>query len=135
MIDDETRIAILVEAHRLIEQASHQAVENIRRGAHLSYPPGEHTKEAGLTSAEVQDLVALNLSPGCSSALQKIITNAMGEFLFNWLCVVDGVGDPRGWTGSTWLGVDLSLPDKERDRPMLHDDSFESYWRLREPAR
>lgn len=127
MIDDTTRKALLVEAHRLIEAATADALKAIERTPKLTYPPAG-PEDAGLNVDEQQAVLALDLSPEAKSGIRKIVSNAVAGALFGLFCVVDGVGDPRGWQGGTWLGVDLTEPEKGRDRPMLHDEFYEVYW-------
>jgi hypothetical protein len=127
MIDDTIREALLVEAHRLIEAAADDMLKSIERTTKLTYPPAG-PEGAGLSLEEQQAVLALDLSPVAKSGMRKIVSNAIADAFFGLFCVVDGVGDPRNWQGGTWLGVDLTQPEKGRDRPMLHDEFYETYW-------
>ena len=129
MLRDEERLALFVEVHRAVAEASTRAagtvgVPNLR--ADLAYPPGTQ-----LSEGELAALRGINLTPDARSALQKVIADACSAAFFRMFTVMDGVGDPEDWSGEVWQGVSLG-PKPEHDEPMLHDEFFESYWQYKE---
>ena len=127
MIDDTAKKALLLEAHRLIEAATADALNSIEGTTKLTYPPAG-PDGGGLSSDEQQAILALNLSVAAKGAIRKIVSNAIADAFAGLFCVIDGVGDPHDWQGSTWQGVELAQSEKGRDRPMLHDEFYETYW-------
>lgn len=125
MLDQKTREALFVDAHSNIRSAV-DGVAAVLRGAkpRLAYPPG-----ISLTDGEIRALAKLNLAPEAVDGLRKVVADACAGPLFNLFCVVDAVGDPAGWEGPEWLGVDLCPRHDDEDRPMLHDEFFEAFAR------
>jgi len=117
--------ALLVEAHRAIEEAATQAAEviaGVRAVPDLAYPPN-----GGLTEAEASLVNAGMRGAEAVAALRKIVADAAAAPLFRLLTLIDGVADPEDWKGN-WLPLDLRDAPEETDQPMLHDALFESYW-------
>jgi hypothetical protein len=99
------------------------AIGELRRGTTLSYPPNE---EGRLTDEELAALARLRLEPAARSALRKIVRDAASSPLFQLFCLLDAVGAPELTSVTPWLAVNLA-PAKG-DRPMMHDEFFDSYW-------
>jgi hypothetical protein len=145
MSDDELRAPVLREAHRLIDGAANAAIARIRRigdgfadsdTVGLTYPPGDGTSDNHLlTDEERKALVAVARSEVAVGAFRKLLRDAGASALFHFLCLLDGVGDPQGWEGDVWLGVDLVAPQEDAHREMLHDEFYERYWEYINPKR
>jgi hypothetical protein len=152
----DIREALLLEVHRAIETASKEAVLKVGRlvrfpalsdvdsplersvaavGASLVlYPPMDSTG-AQLSSAETAAIAAMSLSPEERSGLEKLVADAAAAAFFRFFCLLDGVADPEVHHVDNWSGAVLAAAPGDEDRPMLHDELFESYWRYREASR
>lgn len=65
----------------------------------------------------------------CAASIQsQVIAAAAASSFFHFLSLVDGVADPQVIEFDEWLGLELIQPTDDSDRPMLHDDFYESYW-------
>ena len=147
---------LLLEVHRAIEVAAKHAITKIGRpvsppalpdtasgleqsnaGVRASlaaYPPVD-SSGAQLSSAETAAIVAMSLSPDARSGLEKLVADAVAAAFFRFFCLLDGVADPDVREVSDWFGAVLAAPTEDEDRPMLHDELFDSYWRYREARR
>ncbi len=129
-MDDSTREALLVEAHRLIRKAARDAVARLRPGEELklTYPP-----EDVLSRAQSASLTKLRFSEEALAGLEHLVADACAASIHDLFCLLDGVADPEVTEVDEWLGLELVEPDDdEDDRAMLHDNFFESYWRYKE---
>jgi hypothetical protein len=71
----------------------------------LTYPP----ERRPFTRAEEDALRKLKLTRVDKSALRKFIAEACASTMFNFLCVMDAVGDPGvAVKGKRWLGASFS---------------------------
>ena len=116
----------MVECHRQIVESAKSLVTRLREHRlqdGITYPPN-----GSLSSAERAALSELSLSDAAASGLTKMLADASATAVFQWLCVVDAVGDPEGHPYECWLGANLAEPDEEIDTPMLHDEFFDSWW-------
>jgi hypothetical protein len=113
------------EVHRSIEDSARSLVDSVgpasRGVVELAYPPG-----ANLTAAEAAALRALALDEVARTALGKLAASVCGMPIFDLLALFDGAADPAATEGEFWPGVEL-IAGGEEDRPMLHDEFFESY--------
>jgi hypothetical protein len=125
MIDDDTRTALLVDVHRLIDKACTEAIEGLDKQTELAYPPGG-PGTTRLNTGEQQALSVLSVTQ--KTALRKVMADAIASAFFGFFTVLDGVGDPHEWKGSTWVGLDLDPAKGAAYRPMLHDEFYETYW-------
>lgn len=122
---DRLRGALLVEAHRVIEEVATSVAANLRAGRAeaASYPPN-----GGLTDTEREALSRLKLEGDSESALRKIVADAAAAVLFQIFCVVDGVADPESFRQG-WPGLRIRQADEsDAYDPFWHDDFLESYW-------
>lgn len=87
----------------------------------MAYPPG-----AKLSAAEAAALRAIALDGVARAALGKLATSVCSMPIFDLLALFDGAADPAATEGDFWPGVEL-IAGGEEDRPMLHDEFFESY--------
>lgn len=137
MKDEQVAHALLLEAHRCVDDAADEAVEKIglqrRRPvptegdidpeALLVYPPNN-----ALTPDEERALRAMSLSPVERSALRKLVADGCAAAFFHFFNLLDATGapevkPPRG----EWLGAWLVAPKDDGDREMLHDGFYETY--------
>ena len=147
---------LLLEVHRAIEAAAKEAISKLGRPVRspatsddasplersirafqaslVTYPPMD-SNGAQLSPAETDALVHLALSPEARSALEKLFADAAAAAFFRFFCLLDGVGDPEVQRVDNWHGAILTSPPGDEDRPMLHDELFDSYWRYREISR
>jgi hypothetical protein len=147
---------LLLEVHRAIETAAKEAVSKIGRpvsssalsdaaspleqsiaavrASLVAYPPMDSTG-AQLSSAETAAIVGMSLSSEARSGLEKLVADAAAAAFFRFFCVLDGVADPAVREVEDWFGAVLAAPPNDEDRPMLHDELFDSYWRYREASR
>ncbi len=124
MVNERTRLALLLEVHLAIAEAASSVLDRIGNSTvrvDLAYPPN-----AKVSDAEQTALQNLSLDPEARSALRKVVADACSGAFFRTFAVIDGVGDPADWSGGTWLGVSLA-PKAEDDEAMLHDEFFDSY--------
>ena len=138
MIDENTRIAILVEAHAAIKNSATAAVTALGipdEEFAVRYPPNE-----SLTSAERDALRNLRLSDEARSGLLKVIRDCSSQAFFHFFSIMDGVTDPpqflneRKIFDKVWVGVALK-PKGEEHEEMLHDAFYETYWDFKPPGR
>ena len=109
-ISDERRQIVLTELHRGIVKAALNGAQSISSGAaDISYPPN-----GSLTQAEIEALAQLSVGDEARAAITKVIANSISSAVFNWLCILDAVGDPESGNDEPWLGVSLGEPDEER---------------------
>ncbi|MFH2009256.1 MAG: hypothetical protein ABI333_21885 [bacterium] len=124
------RKTLLLEMHRIVDEAAEQTVEGLGSdfdASSIVYPP-----KPVLDDAEVSAIRALPLSRETRTALRAIVANACSSAFFQLLCLVDGVGDPEVQEIEEWYGARL-MPvepddDSEDAEMMWHDELFESYW-------
>lgn len=129
---------LLLEVHRLIEVAAKEAVTKLGSGPRRSrdeplvtYPPTDAATPL-LSAAEVDALNSLTLSAEARSGLERVVADAAASAFFSFFCLLDGAADPEVQDAGEWLGAELHAPSDDDDRPMLHDEFLESYWRYRE---
>jgi hypothetical protein len=126
MPTEAQREALLVEAHRAIEEAATRAAEmiaGVRPLEELAYPPN-----GGLTGAEESALSDGATGPDAVAPLRKIIADAAAAPLFKVFALIDGVADPEDWDGD-WLPMQLSeIEEGDVEPEMLHDAFFDAYW-------
>jgi hypothetical protein len=147
---------LLLEVHLAIETAAKEAISKLGspdrspptsddasplersvrafQASLVAYPPMD-LNGAQLSAAETDALVRLALSPEARSALEKLFADAAAAAFFRFFCLLDGVGDPKVRHVDDWRGAVLTAPPDDRDRPMLHDELFDSYRRYREISR
>jgi len=147
---------LLLEVHRAIETAAKEAVLKIGRpvsspvvsdvasplersvaagrASLVLYPPMDSTG-APVSSAETAAIAAMSLSREERSGLEKLVADAAAAAFFRFFCLLDGVADPEVHQVDDWSGAVLAAPPGDEDRPMLHDELFESYWRYRVASR
>ena len=101
------------------------------RASLVTYPPMDSTG-AQLSSAETAAIVGMSLSTEARSGLEKLVADAAAAAFFRFFCLLDGVADPEVREVDDWFGAVLTAPPNDEDRPMLHDELFDSYWRYRE---
>jgi hypothetical protein len=123
-ISGERRRVVLTELHRVIVEAALNGSQSISVGApDISYPPN-----GSLTQAELEALAQLSVGDEARTAITKVIADSISSVVFDWLCILDGVGDPESGNDEPWLGVSLAEPDEDLDEPMLHDEFFDTWW-------
>jgi hypothetical protein len=147
---------LLLEVHRAIETAAKEAVRKIGRpvgspalsdgatplersvaavrASLVVYPPMDSTGDQ-LSSAETAAIVGMSVSSEARSGLEKLVADAAAAAFFRFFCLLDGVADPEVREVDDWFGAVLAAPPDDEDRPMLHDELFDSYWRYRETSR
>jgi len=147
---------LLLEVHRAIETAAKEAVAKIgrpvsssalsdaasplersvaaARASLVGYPPTS-SPGAQLSSAETAAIVGMSLSSEARSGLEKLVADAAAAAFFRFFCILDGVADPEVREVDDWFGAVLAAPLDDGDRPMLHDELYDSYWRYREASR
>jgi hypothetical protein len=139
MLNDEIRVTLLREAHRLIDEAAESAIGRLTGIAggkvdfetrSLAYPPSDGKGDAHLLSeTEAAAIARFGESELTLRGLRKLIRDAASAPLFHFFCLLDGIGDPECLEGDNlWLGADLVAPRDGEARAMLHDDFFECYW-------
>lgn len=94
----------------------------------VTYPPSDGT--AQLSPDEHAALAELDLGPAARAGIRKLVADAAASAVFQFLCVLDGVGEPEVAAVDNWLGASIQPPGDE-EAEMLHDAFFESYWRYR----
>ncbi len=124
----ENRRALLLEAHRFIEQTAEIFAKSLVDGKLvnapnqvIAYPPNN-----GFAPDELEALQMLVNVPHIESVMRKLLAAAADQSVHDMLCIIDGVRDPnsRGWSG-------VSLLDKESEDSggaFLHDAFFDCYW-------
>ena len=114
------------DIHRSLREASEVLANSVgqpQSKLDLAYPPG-----AELSSAEAKALQDLPLSGIARKGRCICLPRAS----------IPSLRPARRGCGSdccqreVWSGVDL-VPASEEDRPMLHDEFFESYWSSAQP--
>src|SRR3712207_6169073 len=101
---DRLRRTLLLEVHRSIDTSVAAALAMLESGdVELVYPPG-----AELTEPETAALAELRLAEHQRAALEKIFRDLAARPLFDLFSLIDGVADPRDWSGEgPWLGATL----------------------------
>jgi hypothetical protein len=105
MSNDEIRATLLREAHRLIDEAADSAMGRLARIAggqvdaetrSLAYPPSDGASDAHLlTATEAEGLAQFGQSEATLRGLRKLLRDAASAPLFHFLCLLDGVRDPK----------------------------------------
>lgn len=121
---------LLRETHRFIDEAADTALERLAAGSArtLYYPPGGRGGADLLDETEARVLAQVVSSDLVRGALRKVLREAASSPLFHLFALIDGVADPADWSGDVWLGAELRPPEGDRDRDMLHDGFYDSYW-------
>jgi hypothetical protein len=118
----DLREALLWEMHRAIARATDDAVAALQGHAFRpAYPPGVE-----VSTAETVAIRNLSSSPDVRAALAKIVADAAAQPLFQLFALIDGVADPKNWSGP-WFGATIALREDDQDQAMWHDDFFETF--------
>jgi hypothetical protein len=151
MKDDVRMRTLLIEAHSIIASESRRAatrvgvplrakpraidptrLDDIKPGLvdliassisqhTLNYPP----ENRPLTPAEESALQNLELTRVQRSALRKLIADACAATMFQFLCIMDGVGHPYATPTKHWQGASFAA---RKEGPLLHDEFGALYW-------
>ena len=125
MVEKEIE-ALLLEAHKAIEETARHAVgEIVLRQYKISYPPDEN-----LTIGEQKALAELGAEPDLINALRKVFLDAAAYPVFHLFSVMDGVTDPQRYDGF-WPGIQIGHRNEDDNESFLHDEFYASYERWR----
>jgi hypothetical protein len=131
MTSEQLWAVLLPEIHTAIAteaEALRQFFADTSEAPTLTYPPGVE-----FSPQETAALRELAITSDAATGLVKLATSACAGPIFQLLTLLDGVADPQAETSDTWLGADLTLPG-DGDRPMIHDEFFDSYWSSTPPT-
>ncbi len=124
-LSDSNLNALLLELNKITEDVAVKTAKSIMdksRNIEIVYPP--NTK---LTEKELKAIEQIRSIENIQSALEKIIKDSISYSTFQFLGIIDGVGDPTydGWSGVSLLDKD---PENDEEGDMLHDEYFSKYW-------
>lgn len=124
-VKTDNRMDLLVEVHEQIEEYS-------KIGDLFQDPEMQTARdEIKLSEKEMNALKTIELNSDAITGIEKIINDRMFSLFFNFLAVLDGVGDPKlRKENDVWLGFKLvakSVDNDTENEEFLHDKLFEAY--------
>jgi hypothetical protein len=129
-LNEEQQLAMLIEAHRQVEESADWAAKLICGDSELEelvYPPN-----GSLTEDEIRQLDPLRSHPEAVAATRKVVADAIDRALFRFFGLIDAVGNPQDYSGD-WFPITLHMPRDDSEEEPEDLDPYQirfsdSYW-------